>query len=61
MTPQIGEIWQRKRVFNDELKEVRVVAVDNRYIHIEDKNGIFHIFKEQWNEHFQKATQRSDN
>ena len=54
MTPQIGEIWQRKKALNDELKEVRVIAVDNRYIHIEDKNGVFHVFKEVWDEYFSK-------
>jgi len=61
MIPKVGEIWQRKKALNNELKEVKVVAVDNRYIHIEDKNGLFHVFKEVWNEHFQKAPQRSDN
>jgi len=54
MTPKVGEVWIRKKFTNSDVKEVRVIAIDDRYIHIEDKNSIFYVYKEIWDEHFQK-------
>ena len=58
--PKAGEIWKRKKAHSDELKEVKVVAVDNRYVHIKDKNGVFQVLKEVWHEHFEKVAERSN-
>ena len=54
MTPKVGEVWTRKKFANSELEEVKVIAIDDKYIHIEDKNSIFYVHREIWNEHFQK-------
>ncbi|WP_041353973.1 hypothetical protein [Nitratiruptor sp. SB155-2] len=56
MMPQRGEIWYRKRYNREGCKRVKVVGVDDKFIHIiDDEKNDFSVLKENWHEHFSKS------